>query len=78
MRKSTSANTSEYKEKEDERQVKIILNSLMTMEYVRIRKSTMKDIEALLEQRKKADWHILAAIVGAVVVVAIAGLVLVL
>jgi uncharacterized membrane protein YeaQ/YmgE (transglycosylase-associated protein family) len=48
----------------------------MTMEYVRVRKSTMKEIEELLEKRKKADWHIIAAVVGAVVVVAITGLVL--
>ena len=54
----------------------IILNTLMTMEYVRVRKSTMKEIEELLEKRKKADWHIIAAVVGAVVVVAITGLVL--
>jgi hypothetical protein len=54
----------------------IILNTLMTMDYVRVRKSTMKEIEELLEKRKKSDWHIVAAVVGAVLVVAVAGLVL--
>jgi len=48
----------------------------MTMDYVRVRKSTMKEIEELLEKRKKSDWHIIAAVVGAVLVVAVAGLVL--
>ncbi len=53
-----------------------VLGILMTMEYVRVRKSTMKEINEMLKKRESADWHILAAIVGMVVVVAVAGLVL--
>ncbi|MEM4247036.1 MAG: hypothetical protein QXR48_01960 [Candidatus Woesearchaeota archaeon] len=53
-----------------------VLPNLMTMEYVRVRKSTMNDIKELLKKREQKDWHIPAAIVGMVVVVAIAGLVL--
>ncbi|MEM4239822.1 MAG: hypothetical protein QXM31_01770 [Candidatus Woesearchaeota archaeon] len=53
-----------------------VLGVLMTMEYVRVRKSTMKDIKELLNKRESNEWHILAAIVGMVVVVAVAGLVL--
>ncbi len=53
-----------------------VLGILMSMEYVRVRKSTMKEINEMLKKRESADWHILAAIVGMVVVVAVAGLVL--
>ena len=48
----------------------------MTVEYVRVRKSTLKDVQEMLEQRRRNDWHVLAAIFGLVVVVAITGLVL--
>lgn len=48
----------------------------MTMEYVRVRKSTLNDIKALLKKREPGDWHLLAAIVGIVLVVALAGLVM--
>ena len=50
----------------------------MTMDYVRVRKSNIKELEQLLEQRKGADWHMIAAIVGMVLVVAVAGLTIVL
>ncbi|MEM2916179.1 MAG: hypothetical protein QXT19_02375 [Candidatus Woesearchaeota archaeon] len=53
-----------------------ILPNLMTMEYVRVRKSTMNDIKELLKRREQNDWQIPVAIVGLVVIVAIAGLVL--
>lgn len=53
-----------------------VLGILMSMEYVRVRKSTMKEINEMLKKREKTDWHLLSAIVGMVVVVAIAGLVL--
>lgn len=48
----------------------------MTMEYVRVRKSTMKELETMLEKRTSTDWHIVAAIVGVVLVIAITGLAL--
>ncbi len=48
----------------------------MTMEYVRVRKSTMKELKTMLEKRSSADWHIVAAIVGVVMVIAITGLAL--
>ncbi len=48
----------------------------MTMEYIRVRKSTMKEINEMLRKRSPNDWHLLAAIVGMVLVVAVAGLVL--
>jgi hypothetical protein len=44
------------------------------MEYVRVRKDTLKDVEGLLRRRNKADWHVVAAIVGLVIAVALAGL----
>lgn len=47
----------------------------MTMEYVRVRHSTRKEVEELLRQRRANEWHIVAAIVGMVLVVALAGLV---
>lgn len=50
----------------------------MTMDYVRVRKSNIKELEQLLAQRKGADGHIVAAIVGMVLVVAVAGLTIVL
>jgi hypothetical protein len=50
----------------------------MTMEYVRVRKSNIKELEELLEKRRAADWHVVAAIVGMVLVVAVAGLTIVL
>ena len=53
-----------------------ILAYLMTMDYVRVRKSTLKDVQELLEQRRRTDWHVLAAIFGLVVIVAITGIVL--
>jgi fructose-specific phosphotransferase system IIC component len=56
--------------------VKTILTTLMTMEYVRVRKSTMKELKTMLEKRSSADWHIVAAIVGVVMVIAITGLAL--
>lgn len=58
--------------------MKIILNNLMTMDYVRVRKSTIKELEGILEQRSSPDWHVIAAVMGMVVAVAITGLVLVL
>ncbi len=54
---------------------KTILPALMTMEYVRVRHSTRKEVEELLRQRRANEWHIVAAIVGMVLVVALAGLV---
>lgn len=48
----------------------------MTMEYVRVRKSTMKEINEMLKERSHNDWHLIAAVVGMVLVVAIIGLVL--
>lgn len=56
--------------------MKTILTTLMTMEYVRVRKSTIKELETMLEKRTSADWHVVAAIVGVVVVIAITGLAL--
>ncbi len=53
-----------------------VLGFLMTMEYVRVRKSTLNDIKALIKKREPGDWHILAAIVGMVLIVAVTGLVL--
>jgi len=53
-----------------------ILPSLMTMEYIRVRHSTRKEVEELLKQRSPNDWHVVAAILGMVLVVAVAGLVL--
>ncbi len=53
-----------------------ILGILMTMEYVRVRKSTMKEINEMLKERSHNDWHLIAAVVGMVLVVAIIGLVL--
>jgi hypothetical protein len=58
------------------REVKSILAALMTMDYVRVRMSTLKDVQELLEERRKTDWHVLAAIFGLVVIVALTGLVL--
>jgi len=55
--------------------VKILLNNLMTMDYVRVRKSNTRELEALLQKRQPTDWHIVAAIFGIVVAVAIGGLV---
>jgi hypothetical protein len=55
---------------------KIILPALMTMEYVRVRHSTRKEIEELLRQRRSNEWHVVAAIVGMVLIVAVAGLAL--
>ena len=55
-----------------------ILPSLMTMEYVRVRKDTLKDIKKLLEKQDKPEWHMIIAIFGMVFAVAIAGLVLLL
>ena len=49
---------------------------MMTMDYVRVRKSTIKELEGMLEQRASTDWRIIAAIVGMVVAVAVTGLVL--
>lgn len=48
----------------------------MTMDYIRVRKSTMKELETMLEQRRSTDWRIVAAIVGMVVAVAVTGLAL--
>ncbi len=48
----------------------------MTMEYVRVRKSTINELKELLEKRDSTDLHIIAAVFGLVVAVAIAGLVL--
>jgi hypothetical protein len=54
----------------------IVLSNLMTMEYVRVRKDTLQELKGVLEKRQKPDWHLIAAIVGMVVVVAVTGLVL--
>jgi hypothetical protein len=48
------------------------------MEYVRVRKDTLHEIKGLLEKRSTPDWHLVAAIFGMVIAVAITGLVLVL
>lgn len=48
----------------------------MTMEYVRVRKSNIKELEELIEKRSAPAWHIVAAVVGLVVAVAVTGLVL--
>ena len=56
--------------------MKTILPTVMTMDYVRVRKSTIKELEEMLEQRASTDWRIIAAIVGMVVAVAVTGLVL--
>lgn len=54
--------------------MKMLLNSLMTMDYVRVRKSNTRELEALLQKRQAPDWHAVAAIVGIVLAVAVAGL----
>ncbi len=56
--------------------MKTVLPNLMTMEYVRVRKSNIKELEELIEKRSAPDWHIVAAVIGLVVAVAITGLVL--
>lgn len=56
--------------------MKVILNNLMTMEYVRVRKDTLDNIKGLLEKRSSPEWRMISAIVGMVVAVAIAGLTL--
>ncbi len=48
----------------------------MTMEYVRVRKSNIKELEEMLQKRSSKDWHIIAAVVGMVMAVALAGLAL--
>ena len=48
----------------------------MTMDYIRVRKSNMKELQGMLEQRKATDWRIVAAIFGMVVAVAVTGIVL--
>jgi hypothetical protein len=46
------------------------------MDYVRVRHSTRKEVEELLRQRRANEWHVVAAIVGLVLIVAVAGLTL--
>ncbi len=58
--------------------LKTLLTNLMTMEYVRVRKSNIKELEELIEQRRAPDWHLITAVVGLVVAVAITGLALIL
>lgn len=54
------------------------LGALMTMEYVRVRESTLKEVQQMLEKRNSADMRVIAAIFGLVVLVAITGLIIVL
>lgn len=56
--------------------MKHVLTNLMTMEYVRVRKSNIKELNELIQRRQKTDWHVVAAVVGAILVVALTGLVL--
>lgn len=56
--------------------MKNVLPNLMTMEYVRVRKANIKELNELIERRRTTDWHVVAAVVGAIIVVAVTGLVL--
>jgi hypothetical protein len=47
----------------------------MAMDYVRVRKDTIKNVKCLIEKRNRDDWHVIAAVCGIVLAVAIAGIV---
>lgn len=50
----------------------------MVVDYIRIRKSNLKQIQNLLKKRSEPHWALIALILAAVAVVALAGMVILL
>lgn len=49
----------------------------MVVEYVRVRKSNIKELEHLLQKHSEPHWWVLLVIFGAVAAVAVTGMILV-